>query len=154
MFGFCTNDFRFCIEIVGYAGLYTTGLRRGKPRNLHGVWNALSQIYMREGVAGLWRGVLANIARSTLLVCGQLTGYDESKYLLLKFQVMADGPLLHLVAGVVSALASSTLSAPAEVVRSRSMTQGQTFSECTAEIWRVEGASGFFKGVVLKVMNI
>lgn len=61
-------------------------------------------MYRKEGVRGLWRGMLANIARSTLLVCGQLTGYDESKYLLLKFAVMRDGPALHLVAGVVSAV--------------------------------------------------
>ena len=43
-------------------------------------------------------------------------------------------------------LASSTLSAPAEVIRSRSMTLGQTFSECMAETWRTEGWTGFFKG--------
>jgi hypothetical protein len=89
---------------TGPDGLFVTGLRKGKPRGVHGVWDALVQVYRKEGVRGLWRGMLANIARSTLLVCGQLTGYDESKYLLLKFAVMRDGPALHLVAGVVSAV--------------------------------------------------
>lgn len=92
---------------LGPDGLYVTGLRIGQPRTLHGVWDALAQNYRRDGVLGLWRGMLANCARSTLLVCGQLTGYDQSKYLLLKFAVMTDGPLLHLVAGVVSAVRCS-----------------------------------------------
>ena len=89
---------------IGTDGLYVTGLRIGRPRILYGVWDALAQNYRRDGICGLWRGMLANCARSTLLVCGQLTGYDQSKFLLLKFAVMTDGPLLHLVAGTVSAV--------------------------------------------------
>ena len=82
-------------------GTFVTGLRKGAPPRITGVFDALAQIYRREGVAGLWRGVLANVMRSTLLVrasasrrpfslgcvahtdgaasqvCGQLTGYGE-----------------------------------------------------------------------------
>ena len=83
-------------------GTFVTGLRKGAPPHITGVFDALAQIYRREGVTGLWRGVLANVMRSTLLVrasacwrsfslgccithadgatfqvCGQLTGYGE-----------------------------------------------------------------------------
>ena len=49
-------------------GTFVTGLRKGAPPRITGVFDALAQIYRREGVTGLWRGVLANVMRSTLLV--------------------------------------------------------------------------------------
>ena len=49
-------------------GTFVTGLRKGAPPRITGVFDALAQIYRREGVVGLWRGVLANVMRSTLLV--------------------------------------------------------------------------------------
>ena len=36
-----------------------------------------------------------------------------------------------LAQGVISSLAAATLSAPAEVIRSRSMTVGSSFKDCT-----------------------
>ena len=38
---------------------------------------------------------------------------------------------LLLAQGVISSLAAATLSAPAEVIRSRSMTVGSSFKDCT-----------------------
>lgn len=51
-----------------------------------------------------------------------------------------------VVAGIVSGLASSTLSAPAEVIRSKSMTSNQSFMDCVDETWRTGGVGGFFNG--------
>ena len=41
------------------------------------------------------------------------------------------GCCLLLAQGVISSLAAATLSAPAEVIRSRSMTVGSSFKDCT-----------------------
>jgi solute carrier family 25 uncoupling protein 27 len=131
-------------RVVG--GVFTTGLREGTRPRISGVLDVLSQIYRKDGVGGLWRGWFANVARSALLVCGQLTGYDESKRRLVARGLMREGAALHLVAGVVSGLLSSALSAPAEVVRSRSMSLGQPFASCVAETWRLGGVGGFFTG--------
>lgn len=52
-------------------------------------------MHCKGGIGALWRGWFANVARSGLLVCGQLTGYDESKRRLIQWGLLSEGAALH-----------------------------------------------------------
>ena len=60
----------------------------------------------------LWRGIGPTIMRSAFLTASQMASYDQSKELLISYLSMTDGPLLHLCAGMVSGLVSTTATNP------------------------------------------
>ncbi|KFV67982.1 Mitochondrial uncoupling protein 3, partial [Dryobates pubescens] len=55
---------------------------------LGGTWDAYRTIAREEGVRGLWRGSLPNIARNAIVNCGELVTYDLLKDALLQGHLM------------------------------------------------------------------
>uniref|UniRef100_A0A8C5JKJ0 Uncoupling protein 3 n=1 Tax=Junco hyemalis TaxID=40217 RepID=A0A8C5JKJ0_JUNHY len=60
----------------------------GSPRRYSGTVDAYRTIAREEGVRGLWRGTLPNIARNAIINCGELVTYDLLKDALLRAQLM------------------------------------------------------------------
>ncbi|XP_050188603.1 mitochondrial uncoupling protein 3 isoform X2 [Myiozetetes cayanensis] len=58
-------------------------------RRYSGTVDAYRTIAREEGVRGLWRGTLPNIARNAIINCGELVTYDLLKDVLLRTQLMA-----------------------------------------------------------------
>ncbi|XP_075271323.1 uncharacterized protein LOC142360706 isoform X2 [Opisthocomus hoazin] len=57
-------------------------------RRYSGTVDAYCTIAREEGVRGLWRGTLPNIARNAIINCGELVTYDLVKDALLRAQLM------------------------------------------------------------------
>ncbi|KAH8342736.1 hypothetical protein KR084_004706 [Drosophila pseudotakahashii] len=59
------------------------------PRN-HSVYQALTSIYRKGGIVGLWRGTVPNTWRSALVTVGDVSCYDLCKRLLIAKFNMGD----------------------------------------------------------------
>ncbi|KAF2980182.1 hypothetical protein EK904_000380, partial [Melospiza melodia maxima] len=65
-----------------------SGAQWDSPRRYSGTVDAYRTIAREEGVRGLWRGTLPNIARNAIINCGELVTYDLLKDALLRAQLM------------------------------------------------------------------
>lgn len=107
------------------------------------------QIYLEEGIKGLYRGAFANMIRSAVLTSSQLASYDHAKTSLLKTGYFEEGLRLHVVASILSGFVCATLTSPVDVVNSRYMADSKKYSsawDCTQKTMRIEGPKAFFKG--------
>ncbi|XP_074964036.1 putative mitochondrial transporter UCP3 isoform X1 [Phalacrocorax aristotelis] len=122
-------------------------------RRYNGTVDAYRTIAREEGVRGLWRGALPNIARNAIVNCGELVTYDLIKDALLRAQLMTgeDGeglgghtqqgtvptpatlnpPLCptdnlpcHFVAAFGAGFCATVVASPVDVVKTRYMNAG------------------------------
>ena len=86
-------------------GRFATGLCAGREPQFAGIGGCIRLLLREGGVAGLWSGNSATMARAAALSGGQLATYDHSKVLLLHWGVFeAEGATLHALCAVLSAL--------------------------------------------------
>jgi len=114
-------------------------------------------IYQKEGVRGLWRGVGPTSQRSGLLAGVQLPAYDIAKEKI-KSLGLGEGPALHLIASLVAGLTAALASNPVDVVRTRMMVQRRlqggeegvkmykSTVHCAYHTVRGEGPAALYKG--------
>ncbi|CAK9005636.1 unnamed protein product [Durusdinium trenchii] len=129
-------------------GTYASGLRSGhKPRHANTL-RAFLDIFREEGLAGLWRGAPANVARAGLLSAGQLASYDQTKQVALKAG-WTDGPRLHLCSSCFSGLVAQVACMPADVVKTRLQSGGRHYRgvlHCLSLMLRHEPILAFYRG--------
>ncbi|NWZ68241.1 UCP3 protein, partial [Acrocephalus arundinaceus] len=65
-----------------------SGALPDSARRYSGTVDAYRTIAREEGIHGLWRGTLPNIARNVIINCGELVTYDLLKDALLRTQLM------------------------------------------------------------------
>jgi solute carrier family 25 uncoupling protein 8/9 len=106
-------------------------------------WNAYSSIYKEAGLRGLYQGVGPNMLRAGLITTFHVGAYDLSKRNISKY--MGESPLVWTLCGLASALVTTTVAAPVDLVRTRVMT-GESSKGVLKNIFMKEGARGFFKG--------
>lgn len=105
-----------------------------------------------EGVAGLWRGSSAMVARGALLSAGAGLGYDFTKTEAKRRGVLGDGPALHALASVASALLASVMCAPCDLVMTRYQAAPalgisyKGLGDCVKHIVRTNGVPEFYRG--------
>lgn len=122
-----------------------------KPR-YSGFFDALTKIIRAEGLSGLWKGVSPNVQRAFLVNMGELSCYDHAKRLVLKNQICHDNIYAHTLSSIMSGLAATALSCPADVVKTRIMNQDKgnirykNSFDCLAKTVRVEGLRALWKG--------
>ncbi|KAF1501715.1 Mitochondrial uncoupling protein 3, partial [Eudyptula minor] len=120
-------------------------------RRYSGTVDAYRTIAREEGVRGLWRGTLPNIARNAIVNCGELVTYDLIKDALLRAQLMtgedgarggrsqapspslqpstprlcpADNVPCHFVAAFGAGFCATMVASPVDVVKTRYMNAG------------------------------
>jgi hypothetical protein len=128
--------------------LLTTGLRAGSPRQLHSTAHAFGVVFS-EG--GTFRGLSVNVLRSCCMTVGTVPVYEHTKFIAKTQLGVPDDFVLHLGAGVVAGLVGTTVTAPADVVRTRIMaTSGSlesgSITQAVASVWRYHGPGGFVRG--------
>jgi len=102
-----------------------------------------------DGVAGLWKGAMPGLVRSSILTAAQCATYDEIKRRVRTLSGWGDGLPLHLTSSMASGLVSTTITNPIDVVKTRMFMGGSRYSgplACAASVWRADGVAGFFKG--------
>jgi len=121
-----------------------------KPR-YSGPIEAFTKILQSEGVKGLWKGVLPNIQRAFLVNMGELACYDHAKHFVIDKKIAEDNIFAHTLASIMSGLASTSLSCPADVVKTRMMNQGENAVyrnsyDCLVKTVKFEGIRALWKG--------
>ena len=122
--------------------------------------NCFEDIYRREGLSGLWRGVGPTAGRAALVAGVQLPVYDWTKLLLLNNHILpGDSAWNHLLSSFFAGLCACLASSPVDVIRTRLMDQRRLLKpkgpliyrnswECGLSTLRSEGPLGLYKGFV------
>lgn len=128
-------------------------LSQGIQPRYTGVLDAFTKIIRAEGFLGLWKGVAPNAQRAFLVNMGELTCYDQAKHFIIREQICDDNLYAHTLASVASGLSATTLSCPADVIKTRMMNQGQEAKalyrnsyDCLVKTVKHEGATALWKG--------
>ena len=128
-------------------------LSQGIQPRYTGITDAFTKIIRAEGFLGLWKGVVPNAQRAFLVNIGELTCYDQAKHFIIRKQICDDNLYAHTLASVASGLSATTLSCPADVVKTRMMNQGKegkalyrSSYDCLVKTVRHEGIRALWKG--------
>lgn len=134
------------------------------PKQHVGMMACFKDMYVREGVAGLWRGVFPTAQRAALVAGVQLPVYDQTKLFILRHGLLpGDSALNHLLSSFCAGLCACLASSPIDVIRTRLMDQRKLRSkmpklgtdriyrssmECAVATVRNEGVQALYKGFV------
>ncbi|KAI3516471.1 hypothetical protein L1887_15388 [Cichorium endivia] len=130
-------------------------VNQGLPPRYTGPLNALNKIIKTEGLKGLWRGVFPNIQRAFLVNMGELACYDHAKKFIIHNQIANDNIFAHTLASMMSGLSATTISCPADVVKTRMMNQAidengkfryRNSYDCVVKTVKFEGFRALWKG--------
>ena len=128
---------------------------QGLEPRYSGPFDALTKIVRSEGFGGLWKGVIPNVHRAFLVNMGELACYDHAKHFVIRNQVCEDNIFAHTLASIMSGLSATALSCPADVVKTRMMSQSvgkedkavyKNSYDCLVKTVRVEGVRALWKG--------
>ncbi|KAG9451368.1 hypothetical protein H6P81_011333 [Aristolochia fimbriata] len=128
---------------------------QGLPPRYKGAFDALTSIIRVEGLKGLWTGVFPNVQRAFLVNMGELACYDQAKRFIIRNQLSDDNIYAHTLASIMSGLSATTLSCPADVVKTRMMSQAsdkdpkifyRNSYDCLLKTVKLEGITALWKG--------
>ncbi|KAL7132809.1 hypothetical protein ABFS83_12G099400 [Erythranthe nasuta] len=129
---------------------------RGLQPRYSGLFDALNKIIRAEGYRGLWKGVSANVQRAFLVNMGELACYDHAKRFIIGNKISNDNIYAHTLSSVMSGLAATSLSCPADVIKTRMMNQSaggvitnikyRNSYDCLVKTVKVEGLRALWKG--------
>lgn len=115
-------------------------------------------IFVQEGVRGLWRGVAPTAQRAAVVAGVQLPVYDGVKLFFLQHGYLSDGDANHLISSFCAGLSACLASNPIDVVRTRMMNQRKLKTlpdtseiyksswHCAVSSVRAEGPMSLYKG--------
>ena len=124
----------------------TGGVGFQHPEITKGAFNALFNIYRKDGIPGLWRTAIGSAV--------QLSTYDSTKILLQKY--IKDGILLHFSSSLVTSLFVCVAMNPMDVISTRVYNQKvnsdgsavyKNALDCLKKTVKKEGYSALFKGL-------
>ncbi|KAM4110224.1 hypothetical protein ACB094_03G178500 [Castanea mollissima] len=128
---------------------------QGLQPRYSGPLDALNKIVRTEGFGGFWKGVFPNVQRAFLVNMGELACYDDAKRFVIQNQITNDNIYAHTLASIMSGLSATTLSCPADVVKTRMMNQAagkegkiiyNSSYDCLVTTVRIEGLRALWKG--------
>lgn len=93
----------------------------GKGTNNAGLARCFKEIYVHEGVRGLWRGVGPTAQRAAVIAAVELPVYDFCKLHLM--ETFGDQVANHFISSFIASLGSAIASTPIDVIRTRLMNQ-------------------------------
>lgn len=130
-------------------------ISQGLQPRYSGFLDALNKIIHSEGLPGLYRGVLPNAQRAFLVNMGELACYDHAKRFIIRNHIADDSIYAHTLASIMSGLAATTLSCPADVIKTRMMNQAASREgklmyknsyDCLVKTVKLEGVRALWKG--------
>jgi len=122
----------------------------GQRSRYKGVVDAYVNIAKNEGLRGMYKGAMPNIARTAIINVGEIVVYDIAKEALVQRQLMRDAMPCHLVAGAMAGFVATLVASPVDVVKTRFMNSPdgryRGGFHCALETLRNEGVLAFYKG--------
>ncbi|VDM30091.1 unnamed protein product [Toxocara canis] len=77
------------------------------------------RIIREEGPLTLWRGCGPTVLRAVVVNASQLATYSQSKEIVLNSGYVEDGIMCHLLASMISGIATTVLSMPVDIAKTR-----------------------------------
>ncbi|CAK1545100.1 unnamed protein product [Leptosia nina] len=129
----------------------------GHQHKHSGTWNALSDVYQREGVKGLFRGVGPQIPRGAIGSSSQMVSFAYAKEWLTDHNLCKSPLLLSFMGANLGGIVMTLCLNPFDVIATRlsnqpvdSQNRGKLYKsmgDCFIKMLKSEGASAFYKGV-------
>ncbi|GJQ77385.1 hypothetical protein Trydic_g20789 [Trypoxylus dichotomus] len=122
-----------------------------QKRNYKHALDGLFRVGREEGITKLFSGASMATSRAVVMTVGQLSTYDQIKYLLLSTNYFQDNPVTHFTASLTAAGIATTLTQPLDVLKTRAMNAkpGEYKSLMHIILYTAKmGPLGFFKGYV------
>uniref|UniRef100_A0A3B3ZK47 Dicarboxylate carrier UCP2 n=1 Tax=Periophthalmus magnuspinnatus TaxID=409849 RepID=A0A3B3ZK47_9GOBI len=130
----------------------------GAVKRYDGTISAYRTIARDEGIRGLWKGCLPNIARNSIVNCSELVTYDIIKELILKYKLMTDNMPCHFTAAFAAGFCTTIVASPVDVVKTRYMNSvpGQYTGaiNCALTMLIKEGTTAFYKGFMPSFLRL
>ncbi|XP_067889472.1 dicarboxylate carrier UCP2-like [Heterodontus francisci] len=130
----------------------------GPNRRYNGTIEAYKTIAKEEGIRGLWKGTLPNIARNAIVNCTELVTYDLIKDLLMKNGLLSDNLPCHFSSAIGAGFCTTIIASPVDVVKTRYMNSapGQYNSalNCAVTMFTKEGLTAFYKGFMPSFLRL
>lgn len=124
--------------------------RPGVPARYSGTINAYRTIAVTEGVKGLWKGMVPNIARNVVVNCSELVTYDIIKDFILSRNLLTDNLPCHFVAAFGAGFCATVIASPVDVVKTRYMNsskgQYKGVLDSAMKMYQEGGPIAFYKG--------
>ncbi|KAL4503410.1 hypothetical protein ABPG72_001016 [Tetrahymena utriculariae] len=133
--------------------LQAEGKKPITERRYNGVWDAYTKIVRTDGVTGLWRGLVPNIVRNSVINATELATYDQVKEMVLRSKLMKDNIFCHLFCSSVAGFVAAVVGSPVDVLKTRIMNSssgsGKQFNgvlDCIVKTYQEDGIRAFYKG--------
>ncbi|XP_078401338.1 dicarboxylate carrier UCP2-like [Cetorhinus maximus] len=127
-------------------------------RRYNGTIEAYKTIAKEEGIRGLWKGTMPNIARNAIVNCTELVTYDLIKDLLMKNGLLSDNLPCHFSSAIGAGFCTTIIASPVDVVKTRYMNSapGQYSSalNCAVTMFTKEGLTAFYKGFMPSFLRL
>ncbi len=118
----------------------------------------IQNIYQTSGIKGFYRGTVPNVQRAILVNAGELAAYDTAKQFLITNLHFEDNTLCFFSASVISGFFSSVLSCPADVVKSKLMSDTNNIYkgvlDCYVRTIRNDGFPAIYRGFIPTWMRL
>lgn len=128
------------------------------PKRYTGVVNAYRTIAATEGVRGLWKGMMPNIARNSVVNCSELVTYDCIKDFIIQNNLLPDNMPCHMTSAFGAGFCTTLVASPIDVVKTRYMNSAPgTYSgvlNCAVVTAKKEGLAAFYKGFMPSFMRM
>ena len=121
--------------------------------------DAYLTIHRTEGlVGGLYRGMLPNIARNSIINVGETVVYDAAKDGIISGGYMSDGIPCHFASAVIAGVTATLVASPVDVVKTRYMNSPtgkyRGALHCALRTGEKEGLSAFYKGFTASCLRL
>ena len=114
--------------------------------------SAFTDVFQKEGLSGLYRGVAANIGRASTLAAAEMASYDSIKPMMQARFAFEEGLPLHAATAVCSGFIAAFVANPFDVCNSRLMRDSKNeyrgLTDCFRHIFQNEGVSSLWKGFI------
>lgn len=122
----------------------------GAPVRYASPTHAYRAIATAEGVRGLWKGLMPNIARNCIVNAAELVTYDIVKETLLRRKLLSDNMVCHFVSAFGAGFCATVVASPVDVVKTRFMNSGSGIyrgaTHCAMCMLQENGLTAFYKG--------
>ncbi|XP_064490348.1 dicarboxylate carrier SLC25A8-like [Ornithodoros turicata] len=120
------------------------------PARYASSFQAYKMIARDEGMRGLYKGTLPNIARNAIVNAAELVCYDSIKEQILNADLMSDNMPCHFVSAFAAGFCATVVASPVDVVKTRFMNSGKGqytgALDCAMKMFHEGGFMTFYKG--------
>ncbi|XP_002740414.1 dicarboxylate carrier UCP2-like [Saccoglossus kowalevskii] len=132
--------------------------KAGGAKRYSGAFDAYKKIVKADGVRGLWRGTLPNIARNAVINSAELVVYDLTKETIIKRRILPDSLPCHFASAIFAGFVATCVASPIDVVKTRFMNSNPGLYsgaiDCAAKMFKEGGIKSFYKGFIPSFMRL